>query len=101
MLDLPFTLHEIEIPEEISETTWHPDLNKKYMIEYRWKGDKISVFLIGTFNEVWYGYTFYWFWGSASIQLNIKGTYDIRRFRRIWEFRLREFAEITNEDIEI
>ena len=105
--EMPFILHEVNHTEE----GWKPNLGKEYLVQYRWKGEKKSVFLVGSFSKVWFGYTFHWFWGASSLQLstNSSSDYDLRRFVGIWEVeRLpepdskgRQTNLITQEDIDL
>jgi len=81
---MPFNLTKVDHLEE----GWEPDLDKEYLVQYRWKSDKRSIFLVGSFSEVWYGYTFHWFWGASSLQLstyNKNYTRDFEQFVGIWE----------------
>ena len=104
---MPFNLTKVEHMEE----GWKPDLDKEYLVQYRWKNDKDSIFLIGSFSEVWFGYTFHWYWGASSLQLAMDDRVnpDIERFIGIWEVeRLPEPEQpkktpnfITKGDIDI
>lgn len=107
-MDLPFKLTKVDHFEE----GWEPELDKEYLVQYRWEKDERSKFLVGRFHSVWYGYTFSWFWGSSSLQLstNMKGyTKDFESFIGIWELeRLpepeRKYKQpnfITQGDIDI
>ena len=106
-MDMPFELEKVNHTEE----GWKPDLDKEYLIQYRWKKDKKSIFLVGSFREVWYGYTFHWFWGASSLQLsnNSINDYDLKRFIGIWELirlpepesRGKQKNFVTQEDMKI
>ncbi len=85
-MNLPIQITEQEINED-----WKPELGKQYIIEYQWKkGD--SNWIIGQFFDVWFGYTFHWFWGASSLQLGIKGKSilkypeDWKNFKRVYLF---------------
>lgn len=103
----PFELKEVNHTEE----GWEPDTDKEYLIQYRWKKDKKSIFLMGSFSSVWFGYTFHWFWGASTLQLatDDKTGRDIENFIGIWEvirlpepeIRGRQTNLITQEDMNI
>ena len=83
-MDLPFKAKKIDHLEE----GWEPDLDKEYLVQYRWEKDNLSKFLIGRFRSVWFGYTFHWFWGASSLQLSTHSesyTRDFENFIGIWE----------------
>jgi len=77
----PFTLEEVTIDRD-----WKPDLKQEYLVQYKFQKDKESVFVIGRFHKVWFGYNFRWFWGAASLQLSTEShSNDIENFLGIWE----------------
>lgn len=110
-MKMPFELKEVDHTEE----GWKPETGKEYLVQYRWKNDEDSIFLVGTFHEVWFGHTFHWFWGASSLQLSDaehdRGPNpDIKNFIGIWEvIRLpepegntgRQKNLITREDVDI
>ena len=86
----PFVLNEV-----IADREFRPDLNQEYLVQYKFPKDKESIFVIGRFHKVWFGYNFHWFWGSASLQLSIDSN-DIHNFVGIWEVtRLPEPANLV------
>jgi len=103
----PFNLTKVEHLEE----GWEPDIYKEYLVQYRWRKAKRSIFLVGSFSKVWFGYTFHWYWGASSLQLSMREqgiNKDIEYFMGIWEVeRLPEPENkkqtlnfITKEDID-
>jgi len=100
----PFTLEEVPVSVD-----FEPDLKQEYLVQYKWKGDDASIFVIGKFHKQWYGYSFHFFWGASSLQLSTeKYSNDIENFLGIWEMhRLPEPARpsitnfVTQEDMEL
>lgn len=66
---------------------WEPDVNKEYLIEYKFPSDKKTIFIIGTFGKTWFGYNFSWYWAANGLQLSKNPpTNDYKSFKRVWEF---------------
>ena len=99
---------QIQITEVHIDENWEPDLDKQYIVEYQWKKDDKSWWLIGRFHPVWFGYTFHWPWSASSLQLSIKGKSliktpdDWKQFKRVYIFEpYPEPDFITKEELMI
>jgi hypothetical protein len=100
----PFTLEE-----EVLNPEWEPELNQEYLVQYKFKGEEDSTFLIGRFSKVWFGYNFNWFWGASSLQLSTQShSKDIENFLGVWKLvripeppRPTRINFVTQEDMEL
>ena len=81
----------IQITEQKIDENWRPEKGQQYIVEYRWKNGNIN-WIIGKFHEVWFGYTFHWFWSASNLQLSIGGkgslkvSDDYKKFKRVYLF---------------
>lgn len=109
---LPFDLKEVDLNWD----TWRPIKGKTYLVEYKWYDKDKPIYLIGHFDEVWYGFTFNWCWSvlqldRSVLQLDLEHKWydkDRKAFRRIWEFQTYKLFKlegpedfITDEDIAV
>lgn len=92
---LPFEL----IKETVNEK-WEPKIGQEYLVEYQFRRDKNSEFLVGRFSKVWFGYSLHWFWSASSLQLsmdNAGSNPDWKRFKNIWKLTRKKDKKIQKK----